>query len=46
MEIQWPAGTLEAADAVNGAYQTVPGAVAPSDSVAPGGAAKFYRMKR
>ena len=45
VEIQWPTGTLEAADAVKGTYQTVPGATAPSYTVAPGGTAKFYRVK-
>jgi hypothetical protein len=45
LELSWTAGTLEASDTVNGAYTTVSGASAPTYTVTPSNAAKFYRLK-
>jgi hypothetical protein len=44
VQLVWQAGTLEAADTVNGAYLPVPGASAPFYQVTPG-TKKFYRVK-
>ncbi len=46
IQIGWTAGTLEAADTVNGTYSAVTGASAPSYTVTPAGAAKFYRVRQ
>jgi hypothetical protein len=45
IELIWQAGTLEAADEVNGTYLPVGGAVAPYYKVTPMAAKKFYRVK-
>ncbi len=42
--IEWPAGTLQAADAVTGTYQDVAGAQS-SYVTAPAGTQKFYRVR-
>jgi hypothetical protein len=41
--LEWPAGTLQAADIVTGAYQTVTGATSPY-AITPGEAQTFYRV--
>jgi hypothetical protein len=41
--LEWPAGTLQAADIVTGTYQTVTGATSPY-TVTPGEAHTFYRV--
>jgi hypothetical protein len=43
--LTWTAGTLESADDIEGAWTTVAGAVAPSYTVNPAGARKFFRVK-
>lgn len=45
VSIQWTAGTLEASDRVDGGYQTVAGATAPSHKVEPALGARFYRVR-
>ncbi|MBI4327845.1 MAG: hypothetical protein HY674_21655 [Chloroflexi bacterium] len=42
--IEWPAGTLQSADAVSGTYQDVAGAQSPHVT-APSGTQKFYRVR-
>ena len=44
-DLIWQAGTLQAADTVNGTYLPVAGASAPYYHVTPGAASKFYRVK-
>lgn len=46
LTLTWPSGVLEAADAVDGNYQEVPDASAPSYTVVPSAAQKFYRVSQ
>jgi len=45
LELIWQAGTLQAADAVDGTYLPVGGATAPYYKVTPAAAKKFYRVR-
>jgi hypothetical protein len=45
VRIQWPTGRLESTDALDGSWNTVPGASAPSYEAGATGTAKFYRVK-
>ena len=42
----WQTGTLVQADSLGGAWTTVPNAIPPSYTLPPGGATKFYRVRR
>ena len=42
--LNWPRGTLQAADEATGAYDDVSGATSPYP-VTPNGAKKFYRVR-
>jgi hypothetical protein len=45
VEILWPSGRLESAPAISGPWGTVSGANAPSHTVTPTDAARFYRVR-
>lgn len=45
LELLWESGTLQSADAVDGQYNPVAGAIAPYHRVTPGPGKKFYRVK-
>lgn len=45
IELIWQAGTLEAADEINGTYLPVPEAAAPFLKVMPNATRKFYRVR-
>jgi hypothetical protein len=44
LQVSWPGGTLQSTSTLTGTWTNVSGATAPSYTVAPGGAAQFYRV--